>query len=97
MATKYPTKPLYKLKNASAQGWVYAIKKDGLYWPLYKIFSSHRAAINGMTGLLPTRGKKSGLAHLTVQKTEKGWGVFQCSRHKQYQITDKNVGEYLVK
>ena len=96
MAEKYPMKQLFKLKNASFQGWVYAIKKDGLFWPLYRFFSSHTAATNGMNVLLKgSRG--TNLAHMTVQKTKEGWGVFQSSRHKQYQITDKNVGEYLVK
>ena len=93
----YPMKKLYKMRNQSSQGWVYSIKHKGLYFHLYKFFSSRSAAIKGMKWLLKTWGGKGTLAYLTVAKTEKGWGVFQSSRSKQFQITDRNAGQYLVK
>jgi len=36
----YPMKKLYKMRNQSSQGWVYSIKHKGLYFHLYKFFSS---------------------------------------------------------
>jgi len=102
MAKTYPTSRLYKLSNGSAQGWIYAVKSRGMYLTLYRFYSSRTAAVNGMKyiqWLFPgtKEGRRMIRAKMIVAKTEKGWGVFQSSPHKQYQITERNVGKYLIK
>lgn len=101
MATpKYPEKKLYTLKNAV--GTILAVKHRGEYYTLYKFYSSRTTAVNGMKyvqWLFPgtKEGRRVIRSKMIVAKTEKGWGVFQSSPYKQYQITDKNVSKYLVK
>jgi hypothetical protein len=107
MPPSYPLTRVYRLKNGSAQGWVYSIKRAGQYWHLYKFFSSRTAAINGMKhtqwsfGISGAMIRNQKAASMTVAKVqtvsgEIKWGVFQHSPHREYQITDANVGKYLM-
>lgn len=107
MPVGYPLTKVYRLKNGSAQGWIYAIKRAGQYWHLYRFFSSRTAAINGMKhtqwsfGVSGAQIRRHEASSMTVAKvkTMSGdikWGVFQHSPHREYQITDKDVGKYLV-
>lgn len=107
MPQAHPPTKAYRLKNGSAQGWVYSIKRAGQYWHLYKFYSSRVAAIKGMKNTQWAFGVSGAMirnrqaSSMTVAKIktvsgEIKWGVFQHSPHKQYQITDANVGKYLM-
>jgi hypothetical protein len=61
------------------------VRLEGKVWNVYKYFSSKEAAEKGRRWLWSAWGKQ-GVSPLRVVKTSKGWGVFQCSRGKEYQI-----------